>query len=295
MEVNIGLVLLGVHLVLTCIFFVLMQTKVIPLPSHYIIFVATLPFVGIFVLMMTKYGRKTVPKKSFIMAAVEQPKVEDEEILVSSQEDTSDIVPLEEALILGQAEVSRKLLLDILGENPERFFDLLRLARLNKDTEVVHYATTVIAELSRKYDLKLLNAERSYEQMEADKKALRTYIANLEEYLKIGLATGEMENLMREDFAELLEKKLEADEPNLDDYVALVKNDLKLGKKDRVEDSLLKMHKLWPSEEIVWLLQLEYAVGERDHDQVKSILETIQAENIYISSNNREKLDFWLV
>lgn len=69
--------------------------------------------------------------------------------------------PLEEALVLQDKEVSRWMLMEIVSRAPAKFIDLLFLARQDEDTEVVHYATTLIAEISRQYDIRLQTLDKS--------------------------------------------------------------------------------------------------------------------------------------
>ena len=76
----------------------------------------------------------------------------------SVEENDHDIVPLEEALLINDPEKRRKLIMDILNDDPSKYIELLEKARMNEDVEVVHYAITAMVELSKDYDSKLLNA-----------------------------------------------------------------------------------------------------------------------------------------
>ena len=40
-------------------------------------------------------------------------------------------------------------MMGIVGENPEEYMDSLRLAGQDRDVEVVHYAVTAMAEISK--------------------------------------------------------------------------------------------------------------------------------------------------
>ena len=69
-----------------------------------------------------------------------------------------DIVPLEESLYLNKAKEARQQLMGLANDDPSHFMDLLYLARLNEDSEIVHYATTFISEISSQYDEKTLTS-----------------------------------------------------------------------------------------------------------------------------------------
>ena len=73
-------------------------------------------------------------------------------IRVENREDAASTVPLEEALLLDSAEQRRKLILSVLTDDPVQYYDLLEQARLNDDSEVVHYAATAMAQISKQAD-----------------------------------------------------------------------------------------------------------------------------------------------
>ncbi|MFR8789256.1 MAG: hypothetical protein ACLVGT_06805, partial [Streptococcus salivarius] len=77
-----------------------------------------------------------------------------------------DIVPLEESLYLNKAKEARQQLMGLANNDPSHFMDLLYLARLNEDSEIVHYATTFISEISSQYDEKLSAFEKRFEKGE---------------------------------------------------------------------------------------------------------------------------------
>ena len=94
---------------------------------------------------------------------VEKLRVDDElhrSIRVEDRAGTAATVPLEEALILDTAEQRRKLILSVLTEDPVQYYDLLQQARMDDDSEVVHYASTALAQISKEADLKLQQQEQ---------------------------------------------------------------------------------------------------------------------------------------
>ena len=79
---------------------------------------------------------------------MEKLRVDDElhrSIRVEDRAGTAATVPLEEAPILDTAEQRRKPILSVLTEDPVQYYDLLQQARMNDDSEVVHYAATAMA------------------------------------------------------------------------------------------------------------------------------------------------------
>ena len=85
-------------------------------------------------------------------------------IRVENREDAASTVPLEEALLLDSAEQRRKLILSVLTDDPVQYYDLLEQARLNDDSEVVHYAATAMAQISKQADAALQLADQPKEE-----------------------------------------------------------------------------------------------------------------------------------
>lgn len=111
-------------------------------------------------------------------------------IRVENREDAASTVPLEEALLLDSAEQRRKLILSVLTDDPVQYYDLLEQARLNDDSEVVHYAATAMAQISKQADAALQRHAARFAADPKDPAVLAEYAAALEASLALGLAQG---------------------------------------------------------------------------------------------------------
>ena len=142
---------------------------------------------------------------------VEKLRVDDElhrSIRVEDRAGTAATVPLEEALILDTAEQRRKLILSVLTEDPVQYYDLLQQARMNDDSEVVHYAATAMAQISKQAD---------FADDPNDREVLAAYANALERSLKLGLAQGRAAELQRRQLERLLKLQL-VDSPKEEGY-----------------------------------------------------------------------------
>lgn len=291
---SLGIIsLLGLHLLLTVVVWFLFKKKTFPFPAYYATFIFCLPFVGVLFLWVSHLGSESRKTYQPFMEPDPLLNTPSETVLGHIKEDLSYLMPLEDALLLGESEVARKLLLDILREDPEDFLDLLRLSRLNEDTEVVHYATTAIAELVRRNDLLLSEAELAYSENPENPQVLAYYCQVLDHYLNLGLVNDHIEIDLRLRYQNALLELLTS-EPSLEVYLSLVKNRLFLQDFSQVENDLAHMNKVWPDSEEVWLLQLRYAVETRQPERLRWVLETIQTGRVYISAENRSQFDFWM-
>ncbi len=76
---------------------------------------------------------------------IEKMKINEEiyrSIIAPKEESDRNIVPLEEVLLIDEADMRRDLIMNILNDDPENYIDMLKQARMNDDVEVVHYAIT---------------------------------------------------------------------------------------------------------------------------------------------------------
>lgn len=104
----------------------------------------------------------------------------------ANRDKDTNVVPLEETLLLNETKVKRRQLLDMLKGDASRYLDMLRLALRNEDAETSHYAATAIAEIRRNLDLSLQALSLQFEQNQHDEELLIQYAVVLQEYITSG-------------------------------------------------------------------------------------------------------------
>lgn len=177
-------------------------------------------------------------------------------IRVENREDAASTVPLEEALLLDSAEQRRKLILSVLMDDPVQYYDLLEQARLNDDSEVVHYAATAMAQISKQADAAQLQRQQ------------------LERLLKMQLA----------------------DQPKEEQYgpgCRLAKVQLELAEYAAAEQTLAELTARWPVRETPWLLRLRSAAARKDGAELARWLAEMERAQVYLSAAGRREVDFW--
>lgn len=277
--------------------FILLKTKRMQLPLFYIVFPIALPFLGYILLLgLNRSVQKDESDLSLVQGDFEEWFDVDDTQKMSRVESAYDhveeIIPLEEALVLQDKEVSRWMLMEIVSRAPAKFIDLLFLARQDEDTEVVHYATTLIAEISRQYDIRLQTLDKKHQENPSDYRILAEYCAVLAAYLQKNIVTKRMEEVLRKDYSHLLEKKLQQKE-QLSDYVKLIENELLLKRYESVEKYLNTISQKWPQQEEIYMLYLRYYFETRQGERLEELVEAIKNGSIYISKANQERLAFW--
>ena len=251
--------------------FILLKTKRMQLPLFYIVFPIALPFLGYILLWgLNRSVQKDESDLSLVQGDFEEWFDVDDTQKMSRVESAYDhveeIIPLEEALVLQDKEVSRWMLVEIVSRAPAKFIDLLFLARQDED--------------------------KKYQENPSDYRILAEYCAVLAAYLQKNLVTKRMEEVLRKDYSHLLEKKLQQKE-QLSDYVKLIENELLLKRYESVEKYLNTISQKWPQQEEIYMLYLRYYFETRQGERLEELVEAIKNGSIYISKANRERLAFW--
>ena len=209
------------------------------------------------------------------------------------EENDRDVVPLEEALLLNDPSRRRELIMNVLNDNPGEYVELLKQARMNEDVEVVHYAITAMVELSKDYDSKLQTFERTYAAAPEDPVVLDEYCDFMEEYLQQGLLEKQVEHMQRNQYTQLLQKKIKTD-MNFHSCLCLADNLMKLKDYSGAQQILDVIDKKWHRREEYWVRKIQLFAEQKNGRAIQAALKQMKEEHIYLSSKSKEVLAFWL-
>lgn len=212
-------------------------------------------------------------------------------ITIENGHEERNVVPLEEALLINDSQVKRSLIMGILMQNPEEYVDVLNQARMDADTEVVHYAITAMTEISKTYDLELQSLEAEYTANQEDEKVLNRYLDKLDQYIGKGIGQGQFLVMQRYQYAQLIRKKLEQDIcPKW--YGKLAENSLELKEYGEAIRIISEMETYWPEAETMWLLKLRCFVEQKQGQRVQEIIKEIKEKQIFLSADGKEIIRF---
>lgn len=207
----LGLVLLAVHLAVCGGIWLLAWAKVLEVEGYFAPVMLLVPLWGpLCVLLLHTSNRLT--GGCLREQTLEKLHINEEihkSILVADDEGEDMVVPLEEALLVDSPAQKRKLILSVLTDDPAGYYDLLQQARMDNDSEVVHYASTALSQITKEADLKLQKLEQRYAAAPDDAAVLEEYCNYLESYLKDGFVQGRAAEIQRHQLEQLLKKRLE--------------------------------------------------------------------------------------
>lgn len=213
-------------------------------------------------------------------------------ISLQSSEDVRLWVPIEEALLLNDSAIKRELTMSMLKDQPSNVVALLQQARMNEDVEVVHYATVMLAELHKEYDLKIQDLKQELLKQPDDITILEQLCLELEDYLASGLVAGKFAESSRRQYIDLLRRKV-AISHELKDYLRLGGQYLALGEGQRLRQILDYCQVQWPMEEAYRVFQFQALVAQGDRLGLQQFYQDIETRQVYLSRHNRQIIDAW--
>jgi tetratricopeptide (TPR) repeat protein len=202
------------------------------------------------------------------------------------------VVPLEEAILINDVLTRRKVMIDILHREPAQYLDLLKVARLNEDVEVTHYATTTIIEIQRGFELEIQHKSSLVKSNPLDIVMLDDYIDTLNRYINSGLLEGHLLVKQRMLIMQMLLKKIELDPYDKETYYKIIENDSTLHRYAGAEKAFQTLIENWPEDENAWLAGIRIYIESNNKQQKVFILRKIKMMPIKWSSKGKERLKF---
>lgn len=218
-------------------------------------------------------------------------------LTIHDQDNDTITVPLEEAMVVNDASVKRKLMLQILNRNPEDYIDLLQQTRMNDDVELTHFATTAMMEIQGKYEQQLQQYEQQLKSQPDHYEMIKMYMNQLKAYIDSGLITGNILLIYERKLNQLLIHYMELAQNQLVEekkyFLMLIDNKIAINELESIEDELKKAKSLWPDQEQVYMLYVKYYRKMGRGDKVKAVLDEILESGIYLSKEGKSWYDFW--
>lgn len=281
------------HILIVMLIYVLMTADILKIDGPMMAIVIFVPFFGpvsaVMATLLINSGR--VGDRNDDLEGLKGGTGAGADIVVEAAE-SANIVPLEDALIMDDPSIRRSVMLDVLMSDSRDYMPVINQARMNDDVEVVHYATTAMVELSKEYDLKLQEYFGEYAQNPDKEGLLDEYIDFLEQYIGSGMIQGQLLEIQRSTYLQLLTRKVSL-APTVFDYGRLVRGYLSSGQYAKADAALKTMEENWQSDDSTWLLRFRYYVETGSGAKVRQMVEEVKNSTEYYSRDIRDVVDFW--
>ena len=213
---------------------------------------------------------------------------------IKKREEAQNIVPLEEALIINDRQTRKKLILEMLLDDPMKNINILLLARENNDVDTAHYANTTIAKIQRNFQLQVQQLSVEHEADPDDSSILDRYIETLGNFIESGLSEAFLLKRQRVAFADLLEKKISLDGWNKKILLKKIHNCLALKDINTAIEANEILKKNFPDDEQTWINALQISVDGHDAVHLKKTIDEINRRKISWSSSGKEQVSTWV-
>jgi len=155
---------------------------------------------------------------------------------------------------------------------------MLRKGLIDKDVEVVHYSAVEFNQLSEKFDKQLKKYKKKYKNSKEEKE-FNDLIIFYESYLKNDILVGDILELHREMYINILEKRIKVDN-SLKNYIRLLNMYLVTKKYDQVEKECKKLLKVKENKFGVYVILTKLYYESNNLEGLKEINKKYKEENI---------------
>lgn len=289
------LLFLLIHLVICIVVYLLLRFAVLRFSTQIMPMVAWIPVIGFVIAIFAEYNSRRNLTGSREMTLESLHARDDDYRLLTITDDEADdhIVPLEEAIIINDPNTRRKLMMDILHQNPGEYIDLLQQARLNDDIEVTHYASTAIMELQKDFEINLQKSEKKLQNAPEEETALRDCAMAYEQYIASGLINENIIVVHRRRYAELLQKLIACNPEEGNYLLSASNNDCELGNLAEARAFAERYIAKWPESERGWLQRIKIDARGGNAAGIQTALSEMKRRNIYLSPAGQDIAEFW--
>lgn len=192
-------------------------------------------------------------------------------------------IPVEEALLLNNSSVKRKLIMDTARDEAYDYISFLKLAMSDSDMETSHYAASIVMEINRKLQTLIQKAAADYEKNNKDAKNLFDYVDIVGKYYKSGLLDEGNEKRYGLLYSKLIEEliNLEYDTEAL--FKDKIETDLKLNEYTSLFNWIERYHDKYPESETPYLLTMKYYYITNNVNGINQVLRTIENAHVNIT------------
>ncbi|MBC8061245.1 MAG: hypothetical protein H7Y18_11330 [Clostridiaceae bacterium] len=205
-----------------------------------------------------------------------------------------DIIPIEEALVLNDESVKRRLIINAIKGDSYQYLGFLKKALKDKDTETSHYAATAVTEVKRKLTMALQEFEVKYQQDDSNMEVLTTYVGILKKYNESGLLDKKAYIKNQYKYREILIRILSMDKTNEFYFEEIIKCDITLRKFNEAISYCENYMEIFINSETPYLLLLQIGYINKNVNQFNRIMLKLRSSQVKLSSNGIKILRFWL-
>lgn len=294
MEISLLHTILLIHLLVSAVYIVLIVKKVSSLTPASILPILCIPFFGAAAAAAADLVNKSTGRKE--AEPIETLSLSEDIYwkTIKKREEAQNIVPLEEALIINDRITRKKLVLEMLLDDPMKNIDILLLARENNDVDTAHYANTTIAKIQRDFQLQIQQMAVAYENDPKKTGILDKYIETMWRFIESGLSEAYLLRKQRIILSTLLDDKLARDSGDKETLYIKIQNSLALKEINEAMDAAAVLKESYPDDEQTWINALRVSVSAHDALQLEETVDAIKHRKIEWSPEDKNLINTWV-
>jgi len=208
-------------------------------------------------------------------------------------DEQSDIIPLEEAMLINDSFTRRTLVMEILQKNPAQYLPVLKKAGFIGDAEVMHYSAATIMNMQEELETELFKAKHQY-QLEPDAVSnIKYYVQILQKYINSCFLEGNAMWYKRIQYGHLLSKLISSFPDDFDIFLQWLDNQIELGENRISQEAIETAIQKWGSDERLLLLSMKLNVRMKCAKGIQDTVSMIEKNQTFLSPKIKEITKFW--
>lgn len=204
-----------------------------------------------------------------------------------------NVIPIEEALLVNEHQVRRRVMIDVLKQDTRQYLEILQAAVRNEDTETSHYAVSAIMEVKRKLLLSIQELSVEYENDKEDLTVIKTYAEVLQGFLRSGFLDERTYKKYQYTYLELLMQWTQLSPQDEEPFREKLETELSLGMVSEAEMTGLRFIERHPSSEDAYLGLLKVYFQMRSSVKLMQALEQLKQSPVKLSNRALTMVRFW--
>jgi hypothetical protein len=204
-----------------------------------------------------------------------------------------NVIPLEEALLLNSGTVKRKLIVDTLKEDIDRYIVFLNKALDDQDTETSHYAAATVMEIKRRLVVALQGLAVRYENNREDIETSKAYADILKRYLQSGFLDNKSYLKYKYIYSNVLKNILEIYTLEEQYFIDKINCDMDFNDHASANEYCHMFHKCFTDSETPYIMHMKLFYKLNDYNKFNKVLASLKKSDIKFSNSALNVVRFW--
>lgn len=202
-------------------------------------------------------------------------------------------ISIEEALLVNDVSIRRKVLIDVLKEDAMQYIDVLKIAVINEDTETSHYAVTAVVEVKRKLTLLMQKLEVEYNQNRTNSEIVKAYAHIIQEYLQSGFLDKHSKEKYQVQYIALMAQVIDNGDATAETFIEKFQMELALQDRIAAEDTMQLFKLCYPKNEHAYISAMKLYYEMHAIERLLMELKALKAAPITFSSETMNYVRYW--